>query len=279
MFAHLRDSPAGDTEGYRLYHYGTSSRGKIILKLISRLSIRFLAVLALLLPVCGNGLACPDGQYEDCFHGTCICVPYRGNTSGKPELIAEKKRKDPNRLIVNPDGSVDSTGIPALGDIFEFIEKNPEKAMELIQDSGQWPYLTVAAGIIACHDAVMANGGLPIPAHLRKTLRRWYPDDLLNAVRWTRIRGPIRRFLQDARMNFDADTLAITVIDAVIFRNDDLANDGPLWAHELYHVQQYREWGVFRFARRWVENPSVSGPIEAPAYAREVEARPFFAPR
>ncbi|MDO9111637.1 MAG: DUF4157 domain-containing protein [Desulfatirhabdiaceae bacterium] len=210
-----------------------------------------MVVLAVLLPVCCNG----------------------------SEGVAENKRKDPNRLIVNPDGYLDSNGIPTLGDIFEFIDKNPDKAMELLQDSGQWPYLTVAAGIIASHDAVIAGGGRPIPAHLRKKLRRWYPDELLNAVRWTSIREPMQRFLQDAQMNFDADTLAITVINAVIFRNDDLANDGALWAHELYHVQQYRDWGVFSFAKRWVDNPSLSGPVEAPAYAREAQARPFFAPR
>jgi hypothetical protein len=252
---------------------------KIILKRISRLMAKFLSVLALLLPVCSNGLGCPDGQYEECFLGTCVCVLRRGNTLGIPEQIADKKRKESNSLIVNPDGYVDSNGSPTIGDVFDFIDKNPEKAMELIQDSGQWLYLTVAAGIIASHDAVIANGGRPIPAHLRKTLRRWYPDELLNAVRWTTIRGPIKQFLQDAQMNFDANTLAITVINAVIFRNDDLANDGALWAHELYHVQQYRELGVFSFANRWVDNSSVSGPIEAPAYAREAEARLFFAPR
>jgi len=240
-----------------------------------------LTVLALFLLVCSNAMACPDGQYKECFLGTCICEPIGGIAIKTPEVmvIAEIKRKDSSRLIVNPDGHIDSTGIPTLGDIFEFIDKNPEKANELIQDSGQWPYLTVAAGIIATHDAVINNGGRPIPAHLRKTLRRWYPDELLNSVRWTSIRGSVQHFLQDAQMNFDDNTLAITVISAVIFRNDDLANDGALWAHELYHVQQYRTWGVFGFAKRWVDDSSVSGPVEAPAYAREAEARPFFAPR
>jgi hypothetical protein len=240
---------------------------------------KILTVLALLLPLDSNGLACPDGQHEESFRGTRICVPGNGAATGNLALITEKNTKDPNRLIVNPDGQIDSTGTPTLGDIFEFIDKNPEEATALIQDSGQWPYLAVAAGIIASHDAVIAGGGRPIPAHLRKTLRRWYPDDLLNAVRWASLRGPIKQLLQDSRMNFDGDTLAITMIDVVIFRNDALADDGALWAHELYHVQQYREWGVFGFAKRWVENSSVSGPIEAPAYAREAEARPFFAPR
>lgn len=240
-----------------------------------------LTVLALYLPISSYVLACPDGQDEKCFLGTGICIPVGGIAvkTSKAMVIAENKRKVSDRLIVNPDGHIDSAGTPTLGDIFEFIDKNPEKANTLIQDTGQWPYLTVAAGIIATHDAVMTSGGRPIPAHLRKTLRRWYSDDLLNAVRWTSIRGSIQKFLQDAQMNLDADTLAITVMNAVIFRNDDLANNGALWAHELYHVQQYREWGVFSFAKKWVDDASVSGPVEAPAYAREAEARPFFAPR
>jgi hypothetical protein len=239
---------------------------------------KLLAILALLLPTCSNGVACQDGQHEESFLGTRNCVPGDGAAIETPELIAFNKRKEPNRLIVKPDGNLDSTGIPTLSDIFEFIDKNPEEATALIQDNGQWPYLTVAAGIIASRDAVMATGGQPIPARLLKKLRRWYPDDLLNAVRWTSLRGPIKQLLQDSQMNFDGETLAITMIDVVIFRNDALANDGALWAHELYHVQQYREWGVFGFAKKWVDDSSVSGPIEAPAYAREAEARPFFAP-
>ena len=239
-----------------------------------------LIFLALPLFMCTRGLACSNGQYESCLLDTCKCVSHGGAAVEKPVLIAGKNRSDPNSVIVNPDGQIDSSGNPTLGDVFEFIDRNPEKAMELLQDSGQWPYLTVAAGIIACHDAVIANGGgRPLPAHLRKTLRRWYPDALLDSVRWTSVRGPIKQLLQDAQMNFEGDTLAITVMNAVIFRNDDLADNGALWAHELYHVQQYRQWGVFGFAKRWVDNPSVSGPVEAPAYAREAEARPFFAPR
>jgi hypothetical protein len=235
-----------------------------------------LAFFALLLPLCGSGPACPDGQCEEIFIGTRICGPIGAAAIEKPGLIAENKGKDPDRPPVNPDDDVDSEGISTLGDIFEFIDKNPEKAMAMVQDSAQWPYLTVAAGIIAGHDAVMAGGVRPIPARLRKTLRRWYPDDLLNAVRWASFQGTVKQFLKDARMNFDGDTLAVTLIDVVIFRSDDLANDGALWAHELYHMQQYRAWGVFGFAKRWVDDPAVGGPVEAPAYAREAAARPFF---
>lgn len=182
------------------------------------------------------------------------------------------------RLFINPEGFIDARGIPTLNDVWAFVQEHPEKAVDLMQDSGQWSYLTAAVGIIACHDAVMASGGRPIPQHLRKILRRWYADDLLNSVRWISVREPFRQMLNDARMGFMQDTLAVTVMNAVIFRNDALAGDGALWAHELYHVEQFRKWGVFGFARKWVDNPSVTGPVEAPAYAREAEARRLFAP-
>jgi hypothetical protein len=258
---------------------GNACQGIRIRKRIPRQRIRCPALLTLLITLSIAVSASTEVQGEESLSGMRICVPYCGNGLGKIELIAEKKGKELDRLIVNPDGNIDSIGIPTLGDLFDFIDRNPEKAMELIQDTRQWPYLTVAAGIIAIHDKVMANGGRPIPAHLRKTLRRWYPDDLLNVVRWTSLREPIKRFLQDFPMNFDDNTLAVTVINAVIFRSDDLANDGALWAHELYHVQQYSVWGVFGFAKRWVDNASINGPVEAPAYTREAEARPFFSPR
>jgi hypothetical protein len=204
---------------------------------------------------------------------TLVCLS-EGILAGESRTIAPAKSS--GRLIVNPDGLIDSRGVPTLSDVWQFIQEHPEKAVELMQDSGQWTYLTAGVGIIVCHDAVTASGGQPVPAPLRKILRRWYPDDLLDEVRWTGVREPIRDLLNDARMNFEGDTLAITVMDAVIFRNTELAGDGALWAHELYHVQQYRKWGVFGFARKWVENPSVNGPIEAPAYEREAEARRIF---
>jgi hypothetical protein len=240
---------------------------------------KILTVIALLLPIYSTGFACPDERLVEGFSGTRIHAAGGGPAIGNLALVSEKNKKDPNRLFVDPDGQIDSTGTPTLGDIFEFIDKNPEAATALIQDSGQWPYLAVAAGIIATHDAIISSGGRPIPARLRKTLRRWYPDELLNAVRWISLRESIKQLLQDSRMSFDGDTLAVTMIDVVIFRNDDLADDGTLWAHELYHVQQYREWGVFGFAKRWVDDSSVRGPVESPAYARQAEARPFFAPR
>ena len=195
------------------------------------------------------------------------------------EKTGETIRQAPPRLFMSPDGSLDSVGVPTLKDIREFIDQHPDEVLDIIKNPEQWEYLAVATGIITGRDIVRDEGGKPIPAHLRKVLRRWYPDNLLDSVRWTTVRGAVRRYLQDSATKFYGDTLAVTLIDVVIFQNDRLAEDGALWAHELYHMQQYQKWGVFGFARRWVKNSSIDGPIEAPAYARQAEAQPFFKDR
>jgi hypothetical protein len=51
------------------------------------------------------------------------------------------------------------------------------------------------------------------------------------------------------------DVSAITLLDVVVFTNEwDVYNNPKLWAHELKHVQQFREWGVRSFGIRYARN-------------------------
>lgn len=180
--------------------------------------------------------------------------------------------KDPVKIMVNPMSYINSTVIPTQGDVFEFVIKNPEGAIQLITNPGDWPYIPVATAIISGRNAVVGGGAQPIPDNIKKALRRWYSDELLNSVRWTSNWGLLNNTLQAAQMNFNGRTRAITLINAIVFRDDSRLSDIALWAHELYHVQQYQQWGVFGFAKRWVDNSSESGPVEGPAYDRQEEA-------
>jgi len=222
-------------------------------------------------------LACPDGQYEQCTLGICICLPKVGGDVGRiGERAKAAVRDDPLKIVVNPMALINTSGIPTQGDVFEFVIKNPDKVIELLNNPNQWPYVPVAAAMVSARNAVVTSGGRPMPEDVKRDLRRWYPDALLNSVRWTANWGALQNTLQAAQMSFNGQTQAITVINAVVFRDGQLANDRVLWAHEMYHVQQYRQWGVFGFAKAWVDNSSVGGPVEAPAYAREREARQAF---
>lgn len=191
--------------------------------------------------------------------------------------LIERVKEDPTKIVVNPAGYIDTTGIPKTGDFVEYVIKNPEKAIELITNPGDIPYMPVANAIISGRNAVIAGNGKPIPEDIKVFLRRWYPDDLIDSVRYTSNWGPLRSTLQAAQMTFNRKTGAIALINAVVFRDEELASSPALWAHELFHVQQYRAWGVFGFAKQWVDNSAPGGPVEAPAYARQEEAETVMA--
>jgi len=61
---------------------------------------------------------------------------------------------------------------------------------------------------------------------------------------------------------------AITLIDSIVFRNDDAARRLDIWAHELHHVRQFAEWGSDSFAVQYCNSAKH---VEDEAYA--VQAR------
>jgi Domain of unknown function (DUF4157) len=58
---------------------------------------------------------------------------------------------------------------------------------------------------------------------------------------------------------------AVTLIDVVVFRGPSEAADPAMWAHELTHVDQYRDWNVHSFAVQYTRNWRG---VEDPAYAK-----------
>lgn len=64
------------------------------------------------------------------------------------------------------------------------------------------------------------------------------------------------------------DTEAVTLVDVIVFRSEeDAQTNVALWAHELWHVKQYQEWGVQGFANRYSEDFDA---VEAPAYEMQL---------
>jgi hypothetical protein len=49
--------------------------------------------------------------------------------------------------------------------------------------------------------------------------------------------------VQFGDQNEDGTIRAITLIDVIVFATEGDAADLDLWAHELFHVRQYRDWG------------------------------------
>ncbi|QEY62784.1 DUF4157 domain-containing protein [Metapseudomonas lalkuanensis] len=132
--------------------------------------------------------------------------------------------------------------------------------------------IRVAAGamqhwLVQARADAQAAGVKPIPPDIRRQLTRYYDAALLDAVRY-RV-GNRNELGTAAAMLNDPDTQAVTLVDIILFRNEEGAlHDVALWAHELKHVQQYREWGVEEFARRYTEDAAA---VEEPAY--EMQSR------
>jgi hypothetical protein len=58
---------------------------------------------------------------------------------------------------------------------------------------------------------------------------------------------------------------AVTLNDVVIFKGPSEAANPAIWAYELTHVDQYRDWGVDNFAVSYTRNWH---DVENPAYAK-----------
>lgn len=107
-----------------------------------------------------------------------------------------------------------------------------------------------------------AAGTQGIPLHIRAQLEPYYDRQVLETARY-RV-GDDGRFSAVNAMLLNPDVNAVTLVDLIAFRREeDARNNVALWAHELKHVQQYRQWGVQEFAARYARDSSA---VEAPAY-------------
>lgn len=106
----------------------------------------------------------------------------------------------------------------------------------------------------------------PIPDEVREALIPFYPPELLENVRYSIGDTSPAGLAGFAIRNGNA--AAVTLIDTVVFKDDAHIRNIALWAHEIHHVEQYKEWGVAGFASRYAFNWQ---DVEAEAQARAQE--------
>ncbi|MFC4861385.1 eCIS core domain-containing protein [Pseudomonas sp. MAHUQ-62] len=108
----------------------------------------------------------------------------------------------------------------------------------------------------------LASGVEPMPPAIREKLTPYFDAALLEGARY-RI-GDSSELGAASAMLHDPDIKAVTLVDVILFRDREGAlDDVAIWAHELVHAQQYREWGVEGFASRYAED---ADSVEQPAY-------------
>jgi hypothetical protein len=104
---------------------------------------------------------------------------------------------------------------------------------------------------------------MPIPPYIRQALTGYASEDSMNRVRYKI--GDNGFFNLANVLERGGFASAVTLIDVVVFRGPNEAQDLTIWAHELTHVDQYAQWGVHSFAVQYTRD---YGSVEAPAYAK-----------
>lgn len=110
----------------------------------------------------------------------------------------------------------------------------------------------LAMWITRSRDRALELGVHPIPDDIRRQLSGYVPDAALDRARWREVDGVSLGFMMETVFQ-SHPTPAMTLDHVVIFRDREQAlTNAALWAHELKHVMQYQEWGIRRFAQRYV---------------------------
>ena len=104
----------------------------------------------------------------------------------------------------------------------------------------------------------------PIPSKIWKAVSCLYDDrKLLESVRY-KIGDDGTSNIANLSIRF-GDAYAVTLIDTIVFaKRTDALENVDLWAHELWHVKQFRDWGERDFAIRFVRDNRA---VEDEAYA------------
>jgi len=112
---------------------------------------------------------------------------------------------------------------------------------------------TVAAWVVSFRDDAIALGAERVPPEIRDALLGHVPGEILDRVRW-RIDSELAITGQNLLQL--GGVRAVTLDHVIVFADADEAADATLWAHELYHVMQYAEWGIDGFVDRYLADRS-----------------------
>lgn len=107
---------------------------------------------------------------------------------------------------------------------------------------------TLAAALQRSRDTVRPESK-PIPEEVKKGLMPFYPPELLENVQYA-IGDPSKTGVAGFAIR-NGNAAAVTLIDTIVFKDESYVGSLALWAHEVHHIQQYKEWGLSGFAARY----------------------------
>lgn len=113
------------------------------------------------------------------------------------------------------------------------------------------------------------SGVEPVPDAIKQAFTGDFPAEVLEDARWT-VAAPDSR-LGRVLARWPIEEGAVTLDNVIVFKTERGARNRRLFAHELAHVEQYRELGISEFARRYAADPA---PIESEARAKAARVTP-----
>jgi hypothetical protein len=123
--------------------------------------------------------------------------------------------------------------------------------------------------VVESRQRALASGASSIPSAIREQLQSYFAAQTLDAVRY-RVGDDIPANLSHGLLQ-NPDVSAVTLVDLIVFRNaGDAQHNTALWAHELTHVEQYRELGIDGFTQLYVRDYVA---LESPAYQMQSRVR------
>jgi hypothetical protein len=177
-------------------------------------------------------------------------------------------QRDPRGAIINPMQFTNPTGIPQPGDLIQTAVEHPDDLRDFAQHPENIFDAPLYSVLESARERARSEDTYTIPAGVREQLSPYFSEDLMDSVVWTSTWGVTDGLPQTLAMACGA--YAITLVDVIVFRTDELAQNPVLWAHELTHVEQYQRWGTPEFSRRYTGH---SSDVENEAYARENQIR------
>jgi hypothetical protein len=200
------------------------------------------SVLALVL------IAHDTAQADNLFGGKNSIFNNPGQLKGGPNSVINNPgqlKGGPNSVINNP-GQVPQGIANALNELQASVLTGP----------------TLERAITESRNTAI-NGAMPIPPDVRRDLTGYASADSMNRVRYKVGDNGFANLAHLLEQGGVAS--AVTLIDVIVFRGPTEAADRSTWAHELTHVDQYRDWGVHSFAVQYARNWRS---VEDPAYAK-----------
>jgi Domain of unknown function (DUF4157) len=89
----------------------------------------------------------------------------------------------------------------------------------------------------------------PVPEEVIKALTPFYKRETFEGVRYAV--GDISPSGLAGFAIRNGNAAAVTLVDTIVFKDEDYVKNLALWSHEMHHIEQYKEWGVTGFAARY----------------------------